>query len=558
MNFPNGQVIDQVDLLNSMMSDIIGDDVFNQVNTVFLTQDQSVRHLNDPACQAEDALRYNYSINSGFLRLQQAFRYLGFKSNEKPITRFPLNAGGEHSRLMTDGSEVLWNDRPNDIYEDEDFDGSAIGWTINTFISEVLAWAKAYQIDRIFEADSPFEFKPLSIAVMNSKGGSYKTTTTVNFSVNCVLAGFRVLVIDGDPQSTASTLLGYPMAQHPVDHPNSLYETLIAFTENEDEFDIADFARPSQFSNLSIITGSTNGSLLDMLLLDDKDLLDRFIDKVKASGLYDLIITDTRPQSTTQDFAQYHAADVLIDTLPANTTGIGSTKQGLLNFVRYCFSDRGEDTVFKHKNRLSILSPTGVETDSRVTSNNVYLKLLVHTNGTAEPYLSSMAYIPKSDNIARAASSMQTVFQETNINVAASKSRKVLDAISQQFEEIFEKAIVPHYLKFSGNTVDSKWLESAIGKIGSPFQYEGEEYQFRDLGFAWAIIRPSEDAEIKRKVSGKGTVNPNPKRYLTASDIGLEEGHQIVMKDGEFKALDYDLVTIKPLTPYVFRHNTGS
>ncbi len=47
-----------------------------------------------------------------------------------------------------------------------------------------------------------------TVAVMNEKGGSGKTTTTISLAAVLAELGYRILVVDLDPQASASLWLG--------------------------------------------------------------------------------------------------------------------------------------------------------------------------------------------------------------------------------------------------------------------------------------------------------------------------------------------------------------
>jgi chromosome partitioning protein len=136
--------------------------------------------------------------------------------------------------------------------------------------------------------DSAADVLPLPrvIAIANQKGGVGKTTTAVNLGAALAEAGYRVLVVDLDPQGNASTGLGIS----PRDVENSVYDVIMTGTP------ALDCVEPTSLKNLFVLPATIDlaGAEIELVAAFSRELkLRRALDPVRAE--YDLILIDCPP-----------------------------------------------------------------------------------------------------------------------------------------------------------------------------------------------------------------------------------------------------------------------
>ena len=128
---------------------------------------------------------------------------------------------------------------------------------------------------------------PRIIAVANRKGGVGKTTTTVNVATAMAAAGKKVLVIDLDPQSNASTSLG-------VDKHGGLsssYELIIGSCE------LKEAVMLTEIPDFSLVPASPDLAGAEIELIDRprrEYALKDALKNITADG-YDYILIDCSP-----------------------------------------------------------------------------------------------------------------------------------------------------------------------------------------------------------------------------------------------------------------------
>ena len=147
-----------------------------------------------------------------------------------------------------------------------------------------------------------------TIAVCNQKGGTCKTTTTVNLGIGLARLGKKVLLVDADPQGDLTTCLGW--------QDNDSLQTTI--TDKFSEIMREENANPrfgilKHEEGVDLLPSNLELSAMEMMLvttMSRETVMRNYLSKVKAD--YDYVLIDCMPSLGMVTLNALAAADSVI------------------------------------------------------------------------------------------------------------------------------------------------------------------------------------------------------------------------------------------------------
>lgn len=286
-------------------------------------------------------------------------------------------------------------------------------------------------------AKDPFQFLPgrrkddkLQIwSTVNFKGGSSKTTTTVTLAMRLALRGYRVLVVDADPQASLTTFFGY---QPEIDfrHGGTLYDAIRYNDGDLTRASITTILRTTYFPGLDLVPA---GILLSEFETETPTALSRgeqpvFFNRIRdalrqVEDNYDIVLIDCPPQLGYLTMSAVCASTSLLMTITPERVDLASASQFLrmASGVMEVLHANGAAGSFDNFAYLLTRVDTAIATQQDLAE---WIRELLGESVIPTPFVKSSA-------VSEAGLSQRTLFE---VDLSTVKNRKT-------FERALESAI---------------------------------------------------------------------------------------------------------------------
>lgn len=290
------------------------------------------------------------------------------------------------------------------------------------------------------------------LAFTNFKGGCWKTTTSWYAGAYYASRGFRVLLVDVDPQASLTLNCGYVPDVNIHDQDSLAYHLI----DHADKSPVKSLIKDTYLPNMKLIPSSLGMSSVELHLSADlfkarePELQSRILSRLRSAladvkGDFDIVIMDGTPSLGVLTTNIIYASTVIVAPVPTEIADYASTLSfcelvgDLLNSVKDATTGRPAvpPKVLFLPTRFS---PEGTKT---VGSEEVH-GLIKDTFGTrALP-----TPIRKHDAaVSNLSLYRRTAFDVNAANPACSRQSRnsAIENFSEVFEDIFKTAILPSW-----------------------------------------------------------------------------------------------------------------